>query len=79
MSALTGNDLPHEVSDGLRYDFSEDKNVCLSVRLSVCLSARHWKNRRQCYLSNVLDAVPEAGKSHSDFEIQFLQNFEKYL
>jgi len=36
MSELTGNDLPHEMSNGLIYDFSEDKNVCLSVRLSVC-------------------------------------------
>jgi len=25
------------MSNGLSYDFSEDKNVCLSVRLSVCL------------------------------------------
>jgi hypothetical protein len=38
MSELTGNDLPHEMSNGLSYDFSEDKNVCLSVRLSVCLT-----------------------------------------
>lgn len=62
MSALTGNDLPHEVRNGLSYDFSDDN-------ISVCLSARHCKNRRQGYLSTALDVVPQAGKSHSDFKI----------
>jgi hypothetical protein len=76
MSALTGNDLPHELNNGLSHDFSEDKmNVCLSV----CLSAIHSKNCRQAYLSTVLGIAQEAGNSHNDFEIRFLQNFEKYL
>jgi hypothetical protein len=72
MRALTGNDLPHELNIGLSHYFSEDK-------MSVCLSAVHSKNRRQACLSTVLGVAQEAGTSHNDFEINFLQNFEKYL
>jgi hypothetical protein len=69
---LVGNDVPHEANNGLNHDFNEDN-------ISVSLSGIHCKNRRQNYLSAFLDVVGEAGNGHSDFERQFLQNFEKCL